>query len=138
MIWLGIAAGITAVVQVYFAYREWFNWDVDFVAKAAPGWIDPAPYTEVDKAHVNWAGPLAKNMAAYNLLLGLALIWTTWAAYQDWAIAPRFGLLLGLFLLGAAAAAGYTGVYLAMKVQGALGLILVLFAGLYLLRSSGG
>lgn len=123
MVWLVIAAGLAAVGQAFFAYRELHDWGVPFVKKVAKAWTvaDPAELA----AHVEWARPLARNLGSYNLLVALSLAWTAWAAWQDWPSAVPFASLLGLFLLGAAAAAGWTKVYIALAAQGILGALLL-------------
>jgi uncharacterized membrane protein len=123
MVWIVLAAGLAAVGQLFFAYRELFDWNVDFVKKVAPAWAEGDP-RQLD-ANVEWARPLAKNMAIYNLLLALALAWTAWAAWQNSPSAVPLAIMLGLFLLGAAAAAGWTKVYFALKAQGLLGALLL-------------
>jgi uncharacterized membrane protein len=123
MVWLVIAAGLAAVAQAFFAYRELHDWGVPFVLKVAKGWAVPDP--KQFAAHVDWARPLAINMGSYNLLLALALAWTALAASQQWPSAVPLAVVLGLFLLGAAAAAGKTKVYLALYAQGTLGVLLL-------------
>ena len=127
MIWLGSAAAICAAVQAYFAYREWFGWGVPFVNQAAKAWLDPKQDPQLVASHVAWAGPMARNLAAYNFLLALALAlaWTSILALREAALALPFAILLGLFLLGAAAAAGYTKVYAALAAQGVLAVLLL-------------
>jgi uncharacterized membrane protein len=128
MDWIVIAALLAAAGQGFFAYRELHDWGVPFVEKAAKAWI-PAD-REHFAAHVEWARPLARNMGCYNLLLALALAWTAWAAWQNWPSAVPFAIMLGLILLGAAAAAGWTKVYKALVLQGILGAALLAAAWL--------
>ena len=142
MVWLVIAAGLAALGQAFFAYRELRDWGVPFVEEVAKPWTkalgdsekrDPeklAAHVKQLTAHVEWARPLATNLGAYNLLLALALAWTAWAAWQNWPIAVPFAVLLALFLLGAAAAAGATKVYRALAAQGLLGALLLAAAWL--------
>ena len=53
-------AGGGALLHLYFAYKEMFGWEADFVHLAAPSWMrEPdAP------AHVAWANDLAFKMGA--------------------------------------------------------------------------
>jgi uncharacterized membrane protein len=120
---LAIVAGVSALAHLAFAYKE-FHWERSFVESAAPGWIRP----QDTDAHIMWAEPLAFNMASYNLLLALGLAVTAWAATVDDRAARWLGPLFGVWLLGAAAAAGLTGVYLALALQGVLGLLLLMAA----------
>jgi len=123
MVWIVIAAALAAAGQGFFAYRELLSWNVDFVKKVAPDWARGD--LEQLKVNVEWAGELAKNMAIYNLLLALCLAWTAWAAWENSPSAVPFAIMLGLFLLGAAAAAGWTQVYFALAAQGILGALLL-------------
>ena len=141
MVWLAVAAALAALGQAFFAYLELQGWGVPFVKSAAKAWAKPVsdpdqPAAHFDEhraahlekqlaAHVEWARRLARNMGSYNLLLALALAWTAWAAWQNWPSAVPFAVLLGLFLLGAAAAAGLTEVYKALVAQGILGALLL-------------
>ena len=125
MLWLVIAAGLAALGQAFFAYRELYDWGVPFVEQAAKAWTRPVADPKELAAHVEWATPLATNLGTYNLLLALALAWTAWAAWQNWPSAVPFANLLGLFLVGAAAAAGLTKVYIALAAQGILGALLL-------------
>ena len=59
-------------------------------------------------------------MGAYNLLLAVGFAAAAWQAYLHDAMAVPFAMFLGLFLLGAALAAGITKVYPALAVQGIL------------------
>ena len=115
------AALIGACVQVFFAYKEIFCWGREFVAKAAPSWIDPDdPNTD---AHIHWARHLAFNMGIYNLVLAIGLAWTVVA---DASIAGSLGFYFSAWLLIAAGAAWCTKVKLAAASQGALGLLLLM------------
>jgi uncharacterized membrane protein len=125
MVGLVIAAGLAALGQAFFAYRELHDWGVPFVEKAAKSWAKPVSDPKQLAAHVKWATPLATNLGSYNLLLALALGWTAWAASQSLPSALPLAVILGLFLLGAAAAAGWTKVYMALAAQGILGALLL-------------
>src|SRR6267142_3200115 len=58
------------------------------------------------EAHIAWAEPLAFNVGVYNLLLAIGLAWT---ALADATIASSLAIFFWIWLLGAAAAAFYTG-----------------------------
>ena len=124
---LVIVAGVSALAHLVFAYKEMFDWDRPFVAegRSEPG---SQGHRGVADAHIAWAKPLAFNMGSYNLLLALGLAATAWAAAIDDPAAAWLGPLFGIWLLGAAAAAGLTRVYPALALQGALGLILMAVA----------
>jgi hypothetical protein len=62
-------------------------------------------------------------MGIYNLVLAIGLAWTVVA---DAHIARSLGFYFSAWLLIAAAAACYTKVYLAAKLQGVLGLLLLM------------
>jgi uncharacterized membrane protein len=114
------AALLGAFAQIFFAYKETVGWGREFVDKAAPAWIDPKdPNTD---AHIDWARHLARNMGVYNLVLAIGLAWTVVA---DASIVGSLGFFFSAWLLIAAAAAYYTGVYSAAALQGGLGLLLL-------------
>jgi uncharacterized membrane protein len=121
---LAIVAGISALAHLVFASKEMSDWGRPFVESAAASWIGP----EDTDAHIAWAAPLAFNMGSYNLLLALGLAVTAWAAAVKDPAARWLGPLFGVWLLGAAAAAGLTEVYVAMALQGVLGLLLLVVA----------
>lgn len=139
MLWLALAALLAGAVQTYFAHLELRKWDEDFVTKQTVDWDEPIErylgqpinlhnLAKLRKLSIEWASPLAKNLGAYNLLVALALFWTAAIAWVESSTAPHLGLLLGLFLIGAALAALKTGVPRAFKAQGTLGLLLVIAA----------
>ena len=114
---LRIVAGLGALLHLGFAYKETFGWGPSFVSKAAPAWM-----REPDaQAHVAWAQELAFNVGAYNLVLAIGLAWT---AVSDASMTRSLGMFFTLWLLTAAAAAAYTGVWPAVVAQGGLGLLL--------------
>jgi uncharacterized membrane protein len=114
---LRIVAAGGALLHLVFAYKESLGWGPAFVRQAAPAWM-----REPDaEAHVAWASQLALNMGVYNLVLALGLAWT---AASDAGITRSLGMFFALWLLTAAAAAAYTGVWPAVVVQGVLGLLL--------------
>lgn len=126
--WLRIVAGVGAVVQVYFAYKEMLRWDAGFVASAAPAWVDHVPVERLTPealAKIAWATPLAFNMGLYNLVLAIGLVWV---AVAGTGVAGSLGIFLGVWLLAAAAAALWTGVYIACVAQGLLGLLVLLLS----------
>jgi uncharacterized membrane protein len=122
---LGIVAGLGALLHLGFAYQEVVGWGPAFVRRAAGAWMrDPG----ADDAHVAWARPLAFNMGAYNLVLAVGLAWT---AVADPGLAPALGRYFAFWLLAAAAAAAaaaWTKVWPAAALQGSLGLLLGLAA----------
>jgi len=123
---LGVVALAGAVLQCLFAYREIAGWKVGFVAKAAPAWVDHLPAEKVPPKvveHIDWARHLAFNMGIYNLVLALGLVWVLIAGA---AVAGTLGIFLALWLLIAAAAAAGSGVPLAFKAQGGLGVVLMI------------
>jgi uncharacterized membrane protein len=114
---LRIVAGFGALLHLGFAYQETFGWGPNFVRKAAPAWM-----REPDaQSHVAWAQKLAFNIGVYNLVLAIGLAWT---AASDASMTSSLGMFFTLWLLTAAAAAAYTGVWLAVVAQGGLGLLL--------------
>jgi hypothetical protein len=126
------AAGLGALAQVFFAYKEMSGWTRAFVANAAPGWIDPSdPNTD---GHIEWARQLAFNMGAYNLVLAVGLAWIVYAVLRDQGIAHKLGYFFAFWFLFAAAVAHNTGVPLAAKAQGALGILLLAATALWHLR----
>ncbi len=94
---LGIVAGLGALLHLGFAYQEVVGWGPAFVRRAAGAWMrDPG----ADDAHVAWARPLAANMGAYNLVLAVGLAWTAVADVgMAAALQGSLGLLLGLAAL---------------------------------------
>jgi len=117
---------VGAALQCLFAYREIAGWNVGFVAKAAPAWVDQLPGEKVPpdvREHVHWARHLAFNMGVYNLVLALGLAWVLVAGS---AVAGTLGIFLAVWLLIAAAAAARSGVPLAFKAQGGLGVVLMI------------
>jgi uncharacterized membrane protein len=118
-------AGVGAIAQLAFARLEIFVWGDWFVASAAPSWVDHqelATLTGEMKANIAWAENLADNMGVYNLVLALGL---AWVAAKGRAVAHPLGTFLAIWLLVAAAAAGFTSVYKALALQGLLGLALL-------------
>lgn len=121
-----VAAG-GAVLQSYFALQEVLGWGPGFVARAAPAWIGPrlpdgsAP-SEI-LGHIAWSKDLALNMGVYNLVLAIGLAWVAVAGAR---VAGSLGMFLAVWLLMAAAAAGWTQVIPALVAQGLLGLMLLL------------
>jgi hypothetical protein len=114
------AALLGALAQGFFAYKETRGWGREFVAQAASVWIKPGdPNTD---AHIAWARDLAFNMGIYNLVLAIGLAWTVVA---DASIVHSLGFFFSIWLLIAAAAAWCTKVYSAAKLQGGLGLLLL-------------
>ena len=122
---LRLVAIIGAVAHVYFFYKEAIAWDVPFVKKTAPSWIESAGGDEKAKPYVEWAADLAINMGTYNLILATGLAWIAIAGAN---VAGSLGIFLAVWLLGAAAAAAYTKVKLAFYAQGAIGAILLIAA----------
>lgn len=121
-----VVALVGAALQCLFAYREVAGWNVGFVAKAAPAWVDHLPAEKVPPKvveHIHWAQQLAFNMGVYNLVLALGLVWVLVAGA---AVAGTLGIFLAVWLLIAAAAAARSGVPLAFKVQGGLGVVLMI------------
>ncbi len=120
---LFVVAAFAALVHLLFAFRETVGWSTGFVERVAPDWSARARnHAEFDR-HVEWAAPLAANMAGYNLALALGLFWL---AFAGAAVAGTLGVFLALFLLIAAFAAWRTGVVLGAWIQGGLGLLLLL------------
>jgi uncharacterized membrane protein len=120
--WLRVVAGIGAVLQGIFAWKEAIGWGPAFVTKAAPAWVDHLPVTRLTPEYVaamKWAEPLAFNMGIYNLVLAIGLLWV---AVAGASVAGSLGVFLGVWLLLAAAAALWTQVYPAFAIQGLLGL----------------
>jgi uncharacterized membrane protein len=128
---LRIIAVLGALAHVFFFYKEALAWDVSFVKRAAPSWIERI---EDGKAvsYVAWASNLAINVGTYNLILAIGLAWVAMAGA---VVAGTLGIFLAIWLLGAAAAAYYTKVKLAFYVQGVLGIALLIVA-LAILASS--
>ncbi len=122
---LRLVALVGAVAHAYFFYKEAIQWDVYFVRKAAPSWVEMDTGLGDAEAHVAWAKNLALNMGVYNLILAIGLAWLAIAGDE---IAGSLGIFLAIWLLGAAAAAAYTKVMPAFYVQGALGGILLIVA----------
>ena len=120
---VSIVAGMGAVVHVGFAVAEMVFWTGGFAAFATRRWPLKDDTPETIARHIEWAAPLAQNVGAYNLALALGLAWV--AAGGVSATRP-LGIFLALWLLIAAAAAGWTGIYVALLIQGALGLALLL------------
>jgi uncharacterized membrane protein len=119
---------LSAAAHAFFAYRETIDWGPEFVGFAAKRWRNQDKDERTNNAHIAWARPLAFNIGIYNLLLALGLAWTAWQAFHHDPIAGPFAMFLGLFLLGAALAAGITKVYPALAAQGILGVLLVVAA----------
>src|SRR5689334_8556518 len=128
MIWLGIVCLVSAAAHAFFAYEETVGWGPAFVGRVAKGWRNRDEDERTNNAHIAWAKRLAFNIGAYNLLLAVGFAAAAWQAYLHDAMAVPFAMFLGLFLLGAALAAGITKVYPALAVQGILGVLLVLAA----------
>ncbi len=126
-----LVAAICAIVHVVFAYQETIGWTREFVAKAAPSWIEGLEDDNA-KEHIFWAKRLAFNVGAYNLMLAVGLAWTCWAFIQQPALAGMLAIFFAIWLLAAAAAALHTQVFLAAKMQGGLGLVLLLAAVAFL------
>jgi uncharacterized membrane protein len=125
---LAIVAAIGALSHVAFAYLETIGWERKFVESAAGSWINPKESVEVTEGHVWWARHLAFNIGIYNLVLAIGLAWTAYAAWHAVAgtnISASLGIFFSIWLLGAAAAAAYTGVYVACGLQGILGLLML-------------
>ena len=134
MVWQYIAAlvaAICAVAHVVFGYKEIRGWTWEFVKKAAPSWIEGLD-NDLAKKHIFWAKRLAFNVGAYNLMLAVGLAWTCYAFIQQPALAGALGIFFAIWLLAAAAAALHTQVLLAAKVQGGLGLVLLLATAAFL------
>ena len=92
---LWVVALVGAGLQCLFAYREVAGWNVGFVAKAAPAWVDHLPAEKVPPKvveHIDWARHLAFNMGVYNLVLALGLVWILVAGA---AVAGTLGNLPG-------------------------------------------
>lgn len=120
---LRVIAAVGAVAHLIFAFRETVGWSTGFVERVAPDWVQRSRnHAEFDR-QVDWAAPLAANLAAYNLALALGLFWLAWAGA---AVAGTLGLFLALWLLIAAFAAWRTGVMLGAWIQGGLGILLLL------------
>jgi len=126
-----LVAAICAAVHVLFAYKETLGWTREFVHKAAPSWIEGLD-NDLAKKHIFWATRLAFNVGAYNLMLAVGLAWTCWAFIQQPALAGMLAIFFAIWMLAAAAAALHTQVLLAAKVQGGLGLVLLLTAVAFL------
>jgi uncharacterized membrane protein len=92
------------------------------VAKAAPSWIEKAGGVKSAEPYIAWAKDLAFNMGAYNFALAIGL---AWVAVAGSAVAGSLGIFLAIWLLGAAAAAAFTGVKAAFYAQGTLGVLLL-------------
>jgi uncharacterized membrane protein len=122
-LFLQIIAAIGALGHVYFFYKEALSWDVAFVKKAAPTWIQRVGGDESADPYVEWASDLAINVGTYNLVLALGL---AWVAIAGTTVAGTLGIFVAVWLLGAAAAAYRTKVYLAFYFQGALGVVLLI------------
>jgi uncharacterized membrane protein len=125
---LAIVAAIGALSHVVFAYLETVGWGRTFVERAAGSWIDPKEAPKVTETHIWWARHLAFNIGVYNFVLAIGLAWTAYAAWHAAAgsnISASLGIFFSIWLLGAAAAAAYTRVYVACVVQGVLGLALL-------------
>jgi uncharacterized membrane protein len=125
---LAIVAAIGALSHVVFAYLETLGWGRKFVKSAAKAWINPNEAPKVTETHISWARHLAFNIGVYNLVLAIGLAWTAYAAWHAVAginISASLGIFFSIWLLGAAAAAAYTGVYVAWGAQGVLGLLLL-------------
>lgn len=120
---LSTVAAVAAVVHLMFAFRETVGWSTGFVEQVAPDWAQRSRnHAEFDR-QVDWAAPLAANMAGYNLALAIGFVWL---AVAGTAVAGTLGLFLAIFLLIAAFAAWRTGVMLGAWIQGGLGIILLL------------
>ena len=122
---LQVVAGIVTVVQLIFAGVEIFGWGPQFVARAAPSWVDhkeAAAITPQMQSNIDWAGKLACNMGVYNLVLAIGL---GWLAFGGRRFASPLGLFLAIWLIVAGAAGGLTGVNGALYLQGGLGLALL-------------
>jgi uncharacterized membrane protein len=108
-----------------FFYKEAIQWDVSFVKRVAPSWIEEDVSDEEAKTYVARAKNLAVNMGTYNLILAIGL---AWLAIAGGDVAGSLGVFLAIWLLGAAAAAAYTKVMPAFYAQGSLGVILLIVA----------
>jgi hypothetical protein len=62
-------------------------------------------------------------------MLAVGFAWTGWAFIKQPALGGMLGVFFTIWLLVAAAAAYFTQVFLAAKVQGGLGLLLLLATG---------
>jgi uncharacterized membrane protein len=122
---LRLVAIVGAGVHVFFFYKEALTWDVLFVKKAAPSWIERIGGNEKALPYVVWASDLAFNVGTYNLILAVGLVWVAIAGAD---VAGTLGIFLAVWLLGAAAAAYYTKVKLAFYAQGGLGVFLLIAA----------
>lgn len=126
--WVGVAAaGLGALAHVYFAYLEAVQWAPGTVRKIAPSWLEGLSDADAAKV-VGWSKRLAFNIGIYNLVMALGLAWTCAAFATQAPTAKPFGLFFAVWLLGAAAAAIHTQVPKAFKVQGALGVALLVAA----------
>jgi uncharacterized membrane protein len=122
---LRLVAFAGACAHLLFAWRESVGWSTGFVERVAPAWVARAGGdAQLDRA-VDWAAPLAANMAAYNLALAVGL---AWVALAGAAVAGTLGVFLSAWLLIAAAAALRTGVLPAVWLQGGLGLVLLVLS----------
>jgi hypothetical protein len=140
MVWQYLAAAVAAIcaaAHLLFGYKETLGWRWEFVTKAAPSWIEGLDEADA-KQHIFWAKRLAFNVGAYNLMLAFGLAWTFYAFIWQPALAGTLGILFGIWLLGAAAAALYTQVLVAAKAQGALGLLLLSATFAFLAFSNAG
>lgn len=122
---LRMVALVGAAAHVFFFYKEAIKWDVRFVERAAPSWIERVEGRKKAESYVAWSKDLAINMGAYNLILAVGLAWVAIAGAD---VAGSLGIFLAVWLLGAAAAAAYTKVKLAFYAQGAIGVILLIAA----------
>jgi uncharacterized membrane protein len=119
------------LLQATFAYKETVGWGRAFVDKAAPAWIEPRDPNP--DAHIAWARRLAFNMGIYNLVLAIGLAWIValaWPLVGDESLARSLGFFFAAWLIIAAAAAYHTQVHSAAKVQGLLGVLLLLASAL--------
>lgn len=120
-----VVALAAAIMQAFFAYREMHGWGPEFVALAAPDWVGRQKAAELPggmRAHIEWAGSLAWNMGAYNLVLALGLVWVI---AEGAAVAHTLGFFLAAWLLIAAGAAWLTKVPIAAAAQGVAGAMLL-------------
>lgn len=123
-----------SVLQGCFAFQETIGWGPGFVARVAPAWVssrlpDGSVPPEI-LGHIAWSDDLTFNIGVYNLALAIGLAWVAVAGAR---VAGSLGVFLAIWLLLAAAAAGWTQVIPALVAQGLLGLVL-LYASVRALR----
>lgn len=121
---LVILAWLCAGLQLAFAALEIGRWNLATVQRLAPSWFEDPALAANAADHVRFTKSLATNIGAYNAMVGADLAWTALTGV------PALARYFAAFHLVAAAVASLTGVPRATYLQGAMGIGLLIAAGI--------